>query len=165
MVPFATHRSSWRIPTKAFLDKASFTPKWFDLNSLVDIGTKGGRLLMSLNVFPAPVGQQKSEGQGAKNRPDYQDLELRKYVFRCYIFQAVNVPMSDAGGTTDPCVRVTLSGNSALTKVRRMNLHPVYNESLQLAVSLPAQRDLRPDIVFEILDQDDDDVYSEIYVV
>ncbi|KAF4685379.1 hypothetical protein FOZ60_006591 [Perkinsus olseni] len=88
-------------------------------------------------------------------RPLRMAYNVREYVVRGFFYQAVNLPISDPGGLSDPFVKMSIGGISGRTDHIPTTLNPQWREILEFPVILPADPKLQPDLYVEVCDADD----------
>jgi len=80
--------------------------------------------------------------------------EKKPYCLRVYVYQARNLPASDASGLLDPYVKVRFCGDKARTAAASMTTSPVFYETLQFHEELPSDLRYGPDVVVQVWDHD-----------
>lgn len=134
-----------RIPVRTFKNLWNEKPKWKDMFSLEGAGQTCGYLLAQLCC---------GERCAAPERAARVEYKLKPYMFRSFFYQAVNLPISDPDGLSDPYVKVALGSGIGFTCVVKQCLMPVWYEALEFEVMLPSNESLRPDVTVDVLDQD-----------
>ncbi|CEL96872.1 unnamed protein product [Vitrella brassicaformis CCMP3155] len=131
--------------------QANFKPRWYSLkpvrSTTDDVQKTGGFLLASCICIPASQ-------IAARPRKPRMEYRLSRYVCRTFLYQAVNLPISDVDGLSDPYVKVSLAGESRMTKVIKQALMPCWFEALEFELSLPENLALAPDLLLEVYDCD-----------
>lgn len=124
-------------------------PRWYEMRHVAaHAGLKtAGFILMSLNVGP--------QGSAPK-RPRREQVRMKSYTFRSYIYQAANLPIKDIEGTSDPFVVVLFGSAELRTEIVGSTLNPSWFQVLEATVEVPENQALRPDIHLIVADHDDD---------
>uniref|UniRef100_A0A7S4T5M2 C2 domain-containing protein n=1 Tax=Alexandrium monilatum TaxID=311494 RepID=A0A7S4T5M2_9DINO len=143
------HRHMYlRIPLARALHWDS-KPRWYEMRPVSPEGgfRTAGFILMSINVGPE---------QAAPKRPRRERVQLNSYTFRAYVYQAVNLPVKDKEGTSDPFVSVFFGPAALHTEIVGGTLNPSWNQVLEATVEVPENEALRPDIHLFVRDMDDE---------
>jgi hypothetical protein len=121
------------------------------------LNTREGKNTVGRALFDASLHPMVFEGNTyvEAKRPSWIPLDLQEFRFRVYIFQGINFPATDEEGTCDAACRVTFADAEVMTKTQFFNLQPTFNEAFEVKVHLAGNEVLRPDILFELEDDDD----------
>ena len=132
----------------AFRKASSFEESSSADDSLVAVAN----VLASITAFRLS-GTAFAGGSFLPNRPARIPYDMQPYELRFHMHQACNLPIADMRGQTNSFARVTLAGVSAKTAMVPSSLYPVWNEALTIAVDLPRNPSLRPDVLIEVVDK------------
>ncbi|KAF4669143.1 hypothetical protein FOL47_002706 [Perkinsus chesapeaki] len=119
--------------------------KMYMLSVPPGIDQVAGHILFGVNAGCKPL----------PTRPDRMSYTVREYVVRGFFYQAVNLPISDPGGLSDPFVKMSIGGISGHTDSIPSTLNPQWCEIIEFPVILPEDGKLQPDIYVEVCDADD----------
>eukprot|EP01054_Gregarina_sp_Poly1_P003880 Gregarina_sp_Poly_1__3879@NODE_215_length_11293_cov_58_142259_g191_i0_p3_GENE_NODE_215_length_11293_cov_58_142259_g191_i0NODE_215_length_11293_cov_58_142259_g191_i0_p3_ORF_typecomplete_len369_score52_74C2/PF00168_30/2_6e07_NODE_215_length_11293_cov_58_142259_g191_i039035009 len=117
-------------------------PFWTSLLAL-DTNMEAFRLLMACRIG--------EESQLASQNQFKMDYKVRDYMFRAFVYEAVNLPCPDSGEYfPSALVRVELGGKTFLTRFVKSNINPSYYEAFEDKVSLQEDLSLAPEINIDI---------------
>ncbi|OII76679.1 C2 domain-containing protein [Cryptosporidium andersoni] len=154
----AIFHSYIRIPARDMLKYGSERPKWYPLLSAAHYGIMIGQdlpydqavalahikhygmLLGSFILRKKDTEYQYEEDYLNKysinTRPSRIQYNLRRWICRAYIFQAIRIPAVEST-LPDPVVMVTLGGGTVLTEVIPKTVNPDWHEALVFDAALP----------------------------
>ncbi len=150
-----------RLPAaKLIAEQFSGTPFWVQLKrdrcqdntwqSSIDLEKNPGALLVRLGF-----GLNDDSRMVKWDDIDGRKLQdLRPYCLRVYVYQARNLPASDANGLLDPYVKVRFCGHKKKTRVQSETTSPMFYETLEFHEMLPADLNYAPDIILQVWDKD-----------
>ncbi|KAJ8599790.1 hypothetical protein CTAYLR_004010 [Chrysophaeum taylorii] len=78
--------------------------------------------------------------------------DLSPFCVRVYVYQARDLPPSDANGLVDAYVKVRLGGHKEKTRVSKKTTAPIFYQTLQFHDVLPKDARYGPDVVVQIWD-------------
>eukprot|EP00003_Mantamonas_plastica_P023874 TRINITY_DN4363_c0_g1_i1.p1 TRINITY_DN4363_c0_g1~~TRINITY_DN4363_c0_g1_i1.p1 ORF type:complete len:910 (+),score=331.98 TRINITY_DN4363_c0_g1_i1:865-3594(+) len=87
-------------------------------------------------------------------RPAIKKPELKKYLLRAHMYQGKHLPVADSTGVSDPYCVVQCGHFYKSTSIKEKTLFPMWYESLEMEVELPANLDLAPDVMVTVFDHD-----------